>query len=403
MVSVFWSWQSDLEARVTRDVVRDALAHAIDALHAEMDERPELTSDTKGVPGSPDIVATILAKIDAAAVFVGDVTPVAVSETGKALANPNVLIELGYAKKAIGLERIILVWNTAFDGAVLERLPFDLRGRRAPIGYHLPPGVSKASLAAEREKLKAVFTEALRDSLRVSVPSAAPVLPDWQPAFEFDPALWFDPSRVLLINEDGAAGQKHLEPGRYHYMRILPSAWPKPANVSGHSPLLGPTRGYSWGTTRGGFLTYTGSLRATEQVPFNKMTLLFRQTGELWAIDALSTDRDPQEYFYADYVINAWNDFLEEALPYLQRHGAKGPFKVRAGATKLDGLKWTTETRWGGRPQALEDRAEVDFSLRGPSEDERLGAFDSAWGEIAAAFGVAPPDRPALVRQIRGF
>lgn len=402
MASVFWSWQSDLDGRVTRDVVRDALAHAIETLHVEMDERPELTSDTKGVPGSPDIVATILAKIDAAAVFVGDVTPVAISDAGKALANPNVLIELGYAKKAIGLERIILVWNTAFDGAVPERLPFDLRGRRAPISYHLPLGASKASLAVERDKLKAVFIEALRDSLRVSAPPA-PNQRDWQPAFEFDRSLWFDSSRVLLINEDGAPGQKHLEPGRYHYIRILPSAWPVQANVSGHSPLLGPTRGYSWGTTRGGFLTYTGSLRAAEQMPLSKTTLLFRQTGELWAIDAISTDRDPQEYFYADYVINAWNDFLEEALPYLQRQGAGGPFKVRAGATKLDGLKWTTETRWGGRPQALEDEVEVEFSLRGPAEDERLGAFDSVWGEVAAAFGVAQPDRATLVRQIRGF
>jgi hypothetical protein len=402
MASVFWSWQSDLDARVTRDLVRDALAHAIELLHAEMDERPELTSDTKGVPGSPDIVATILAKIEAAAVFVGDVTPIAVSESGKALANPNVLIELGYAKKAIGLERIILIWNTAFEGAVPERLPFDLRGRRAPIGFHLPPGASKTDLASERAKLQAVFVEALRGSLQLTA-APAPIARDWQPSFEADPAVWFDPSRVLLINEDGAPGQKHLEPGRYHYMRILPSTWSAPATLSGHSPLLGPTRGYSWGTMRGGFVTYVGSLRASEQMPLNKMTLHFRQSGELWAIDALSTDRDPQEYFYADYVINAWNDFLEEAIPYLQRHGAGGPFRVRAGATKLGGLKWTSETRWGGRPQALEERAEAEFTLKGASEQERLNAFDSAWGEIAAAFGVAPPDRPTLVRQIRGF
>ena len=48
------------------------------------------------MPGSPDIVATILAKIEAAAVFVADVTPIAVSPGGKHVANPNVLIELGY-------------------------------------------------------------------------------------------------------------------------------------------------------------------------------------------------------------------------------------------------------------------------------------------------------------------
>ena len=102
MSTVFWSWQSDLDARVTRD----ALSSAVEELHADLEERHELTSDTQGVAGSPDIVATILAKIDAAAVFVGDVTPVAFSAARRAVANPNVLIELGYAKKAIGLNRV---------------------------------------------------------------------------------------------------------------------------------------------------------------------------------------------------------------------------------------------------------------------------------------------------------
>ena len=97
--TVFWSWQSDLDGRVTRELVRSALDQAIGMISADLDEaeRPSLTSDTQGVAGTPDIVATILRKIDEAAVFVGDVTPVAVSSDGKACANPNVLIELGYA------------------------------------------------------------------------------------------------------------------------------------------------------------------------------------------------------------------------------------------------------------------------------------------------------------------
>jgi hypothetical protein len=72
----------------------DRSCGAIEDLDAELDERHELTSDTQGVAGSPDIVATILAKIAEVKVFVGDVTPLAVSPNGKALANPNVLIEL---------------------------------------------------------------------------------------------------------------------------------------------------------------------------------------------------------------------------------------------------------------------------------------------------------------------
>lgn len=69
--TVFWSWQSDLDARVTRDLVRSALDQAIGMLAADLDEaeRPSLPSDIQGVAGTPDIVATILRKIDEAAVL----------------------------------------------------------------------------------------------------------------------------------------------------------------------------------------------------------------------------------------------------------------------------------------------------------------------------------------------
>lgn len=121
--TVFWSWQSDLDARVTRDVIRYALDESIKILAASLEEahRPNLTSDTQGVSGTPDIVATILRKIDEAAVFVGDVTPIAVSESDKACANPNVLLEMGYANKALTEHRVIQVWNTAFEGATIEK------------------------------------------------------------------------------------------------------------------------------------------------------------------------------------------------------------------------------------------------------------------------------------------
>lgn len=116
--TVFWSWQSDLDARVTRDLIRSALDQAIGMLAANLDEadRPSLTSDTQGVAGTPDIVATILRKIDEAAVFAGDVTPIAVSASGKACANPKVLIELGYAHRALGENRVLQVAVDAFNG-----------------------------------------------------------------------------------------------------------------------------------------------------------------------------------------------------------------------------------------------------------------------------------------------
>ena len=53
--------------------------------------------------------------------------------------------------------------------------------------------------------------------------------------------------------------------------------------------------------------------------------------------------------------------------------------------------------------QALETCAQAEFVLASTTEEERLLALESAWGEIAAAFGLPQPARETLVRQIRGF
>ena len=168
MPRVFYSWQSDRPTRENRTLIRDALQLAIRELNASIDDadRPddhlELDHDTKGLPGSPDIAASILAKIDTASAFVADVTPIAVSEPTderppRQVANPNVLIELGYAKKAVGPEKIVQVWNTAFTQCRPEDLPFDMRGRRGPIAYQLQAGASKE----DRERVLARLSKAI--------------------------------------------------------------------------------------------------------------------------------------------------------------------------------------------------------------------------------------------------
>ena len=404
MSTIFWSWQSDLDARVTRTLVRDALASAISDLDAELDERHELTSDTQGVAGSPDIVATILEKIDAATVFVGDVTPIAMSPSGKAVANPNVLIELGYAKKALGLSRVILIWNTAFPGATIEQLPFDMRGRRAPLSFELPPGASTEDLRAARDQLRGRLRDALRASITFSQRSEAREIA-WHPAHEATPALWFDPTKELTINEDGRPGAKGVHKGPHAYLRIMPAQWSVPKNFGQdgeHPAILGPTQGYSWGWVKGGFLTYSGSIRSSERRPLANFAIQFRATGEIWGVSPFAASADG-ERFFADAFISHAHAFIEENVEYLRSQGARGPFVIRMGATNLEGRHWATDTRFGGRPTALEDSVEVTFTLTGNSEEERLSALEPAWGEIAAVFGIPQPPRAILVRQIRGF
>lgn len=405
MSTIFWSWQSDLDKRVTRDVIRDALASAIEDLHAELDERHELTSDTQGVPGSPDIVATILAKIDAASVFVGDVTPVAISAAGKAVANPNVLIELGYAKKSLGLPRVITVWNTAFEGAEIDRLPFDMRGRRAPISFHLAPDASTETLRVARDRLRKAFAEALRLSVALGSPAAGDTFPDWQPSGPTSPALWFDDQNPLTINEDGMPGSKSVHPGPYSYVRILPQSWKVPRSWgegANRPSILGTTHGYSSGMTKGGHIVFSGSSRAPEKRPLTNFVIQFKSSGEIWGVTPFVTNGERGGSFYADAFIGNAFKFIESNVRHLHENGAAGPYKVRMGFTDLSSMRWTTSTGWGGQPVALEEDADAAMVLSDSSETEILDALDVAWGEIAGAFGLSQPPREILVKQIRG-
>jgi hypothetical protein len=135
--TVFYSWQSDTPADTGRELIRNALDQTIRRLATDttLIVRPELDHDTKDLPGAPTMVAAILAKIDSCSVFVADVTPTFVRRTAgpaRSSPNPNVLVELGYALKRLGRERLLLVLN--LDHGSPEDLPFDLRGDRV-IGF----------------------------------------------------------------------------------------------------------------------------------------------------------------------------------------------------------------------------------------------------------------------------
>src|SRR6202021_2830349 len=120
-MKVFWSWQSDTPKDIGRFFVRDALREAIQVLKTdehvlEPHEREaaaklKLDSDRQGVPGSPDLAATIFDKIEAADVFVADVSLVGTTGQGKKLINSNVAIEYGHAHKALSYRRVLMVQN----------------------------------------------------------------------------------------------------------------------------------------------------------------------------------------------------------------------------------------------------------------------------------------------------
>src|SRR5688572_22857907 len=140
-ITIFYSWQSDRDQKTNRYLVRDALSEAVRALNKDLSvseaDRPVDTSelsldhDTKDIPGTPDIVGTILEKIDRCGIFVADLTFIAQSSEGDGLPNPNVLTERGYALKSIGSKRLIAVMNTAYGSP--DQLPFDFKHSRFPM------------------------------------------------------------------------------------------------------------------------------------------------------------------------------------------------------------------------------------------------------------------------------
>ncbi len=132
-LTVFYSWQSDLENRTNRSFIQEALQKAIDAiLETELAIDLVLDRDTKNTIGAPDIAQTILSKIDQAMVVVADVSIINAGSSERLTPNPNVLFELGYAVRALSWDNVLPVFNLATGR--IEDLPFDLRSRR-PITY----------------------------------------------------------------------------------------------------------------------------------------------------------------------------------------------------------------------------------------------------------------------------
>ena len=129
-VTIFYSWQSALPNKTNRGFIERALNKAVESIkaEAEMVIEPCVERDVQGISGTPDIAQTIFRKIDECRIFVGDVSIInPTATTDRKTPNPNVLIELGYAAKALTWDYVVCVYNMAF-GSVKD-LPFDLQTR----------------------------------------------------------------------------------------------------------------------------------------------------------------------------------------------------------------------------------------------------------------------------------
>lgn len=110
--------------------------------------------DTKSEIGTPNILESIFKKIDRSKIFVADISIINSDSSGRKCPNPNVLVELGYAARVLGWERVFCFYNT--DYGSIEELPFDLRQRR-PIQYSL----KESSKSEVRNSIIQILSESI--------------------------------------------------------------------------------------------------------------------------------------------------------------------------------------------------------------------------------------------------
>lgn len=155
---IFYSWQSDLENKYNRNFIENNLQKVINSLNAEHPIKLSLDKDTKDKPGSPDIIRSILDKIDNSMAVICDVTLIC-TYNNKGIVNPNVMFELGYAISSLSDEQVIMVCNMAYGD--LKNLPFDL-GLKRQITYFY----NDKTTDEEKEEMQRIFILNLKSAIK---------------------------------------------------------------------------------------------------------------------------------------------------------------------------------------------------------------------------------------------
>lgn len=145
-VNIFYSWQSDLPNAKNRSLIETSLKNAIKMIKDEIDEVSDvlIESDSRDDLGTPDLVESIFSKIEQCDILVADLSIINAGSNGRLTPKPNVLLEVGFAAKAISWTNIVCVYNCEYGK--VEDLPFDIRTRK-PIIYNTTNGNSESKNA----------------------------------------------------------------------------------------------------------------------------------------------------------------------------------------------------------------------------------------------------------------
>lgn len=354
-LTVFYSWQSDTPKAINRNFIEDALEKAIKKLHATLtvqealrDEKLELDKDTKGVPGTPPIVDTILEKISNCGIFVPDITFVGKTEEGRLMPNPNVLIEYGWALKEVSHSRMIPVMNTLYGEPNAQTLPFDMRHLRHPISYKLDENATPEEKAQIKEQLTNDLAGAVRVILESGVLSNLPAEAGsfQEVPYTTNPSTYLGEGEPLSIEP-----LLFLSPAQRLFLRIIPTTRIDEIKTSKaaldliRSGNLMPMNEQS-GSLTFGRNKYGAFACDRDEGRVLNLTQLFKN-AELWGIDSWHIDKSrfvPDKVAYGFLPSSLLERELVNTLTnYLRfiKGTLKLPLPIRfiAGATDVAGYR----------------------------------------------------------------
>jgi hypothetical protein len=366
-ITLFYAWQSDSNPKLNRNFIRRALDDAAGRISSDTSLAVEVVvdADTEGVVGTPAVSETILKKINAADIFVGDVTFVTQTAGGKFIPNPNVMLEYGYALRAHSFEAVMLVMNIAFGGP--ERLPFDLAHLRFPTRYCAEAGISDGA----RRKLRSEFSQTLEANLRLMIQrllQKGSQEVSFVPAEAIRPPAFFFQEEENLVNFGNPGEQEFRFPGeRALYLRLFPSFADQPrvglvqaAEVAKRLvPFPADTTPLSNRNERGAISLVYNSRGITNLAQIYA-------SGELWAVSsALFQHSHQQQFLHAARVEQAFVKTAENFRSVYQnvlliRH----PVILECGAVGLKNFHLALPAGGFGDPNYLGPIYGNDYSRR---------------------------------------
>lgn len=158
---VFFSWQSDSPAETNAKLIRKSLRAAEKNLSKKNPGINIILDEaTRETPGSPNIADKIFEKLDSTQVYIADISTVTLPNSPRPCANPNVLLELGYAIAQAGWDRTILLLNKAC-GKFPSDLPFDIVQNRVSV-YDISADSGRDALAQKASELQKLLEYAIQ-------------------------------------------------------------------------------------------------------------------------------------------------------------------------------------------------------------------------------------------------